>query len=157
VNSQQLIIINLIIGLLLLAYFLVGVATSKQKPPTRLNLRAGDEPASEDLPEVNPRTKTMKALPPPRAVGEDANAAGQIKEDAAFRVAAEKARDLSLYFIYNGHDWEAHDVLGVPRGAPLSQVTEVYQALLKTSDPSTFEFFDTAYKTLLRKHRKDRL
>lgn len=71
--------------------------------------------------------------------------------------AAKAARkSITTYFMYNGHEWEAHEVLGVPAGSPMTTITEVYQKLILTSDPSTFQFYESAHQALL-KHRRDRL
>lgn len=67
------------------------------------------------------------------------------------------AKNLSVLFMYNGHDWEAHEVLGVPQGANMHMVTMAYQELIKKSDPSTFAFFEAAYKVISDKHKKHRL
>ena len=67
-----------------------------------------------------------------------------------------QAKNLSIYFVYNGHEWEAHEVLGVPAGSSMHNVTAAYQKLIVTSDPSTFEFYESSYQAILKK-RKDRL
>jgi len=72
-------------------------------------------------------------------------------------VMREPERSLGVLFMYNGHDWEAHQVLGVPQGASMHQITVVYQELIKKSEPSSFEFFEAAYNALALKHKKHRL
>lgn len=64
-------------------------------------------------------------------------------------------KNLAIFFIYNGHDWEAHNVLGVAQGANMKMVTEAYQKLLQTSDPKSYEFLEAAYKAILAKKRRD--
>lgn len=63
-------------------------------------------------------------------------------------VAQKKER---IFFVYNGHEWECHEVLGLTVGCTLQVATEMYQHLIKTSDPSTFEFYESAYKSILKK------
>ena len=60
-----------------------------------------------------------------------------------------KLGDEIVYFVYNGHEWEAHEVLGVESGKSLEEITLHYQHLIKTSDPSTFEFYEAAYSAVL--------
>jgi len=55
-----------------------------------------------------------------------------------------------VFFVYNGHEWEAHEVLGLKSGVTLEEATRHYQNLIKTSDPSTFEFFEAAFTAILR-------
>lgn len=54
-------------------------------------------------------------------------------------------------FVYNGHDWDAYQVMGVTADHSISQITEKYQLLIKTNqDPGRLEFLETAYRTLLK-------
>lgn len=66
---------------------------------------------------------------------------------------APKTRELDLnatYFVFNGHEWDAYEVLGLSRESNLPTITSHYQNLIKTSNPSTFEFYDAAYSSILK-------
>ena len=152
-NSQQLLYANIVIGILFVAYFLFG--RGKQRQPTQLNVKAKEDfkknqPKTDQIEAALARhqsfqqTKTVQVLEP------------EIEIQNIVQLKDHKARNLSIYFVYNGHEWESHEVLGVPQGAPLPAVTEAYQILIKTSDPSTFEFFESAYHSILKRWR-DRL
>ena len=52
--------------------------------------------------------------------------------------------------MYNGHEWEAFEVLGLPKACDIPTATSHYQNLIKTSDPSTFEFYELAYSAILK-------
>lgn len=56
-----------------------------------------------------------------------------------------------MRFVYNGHDWEAFEVLGLPAGAKLAAVTQRYQELLRTADRAQMEFYEAAYRAILKK------
>lgn len=58
-----------------------------------------------------------------------------------------------IFFAFNGHEWDAYEVLGCPQEAGLDQVTKEYQSLLRTSDPSTFDFYEAAYLSILKSKR----
>lgn len=60
-----------------------------------------------------------------------------------------QSKDLNILFNYNGHTWDAYEVLGLPAGASLVDVTKAYQGMLKTSEPDSHEFLETAFKTIL--------
>ncbi len=66
-------------------------------------------------------------------------------------------RTLAVIFMYNGHDWEAHDVLGVPQGASMHEITKVYQQLVKKSDARSLQFYEHAYAAISERHRKQKL
>lgn len=114
-------------------YFVLG--RSKPKPPTRLNMRAKE--SKEKAPVIlEPEGK---------------------KEVTLTSQDPREARSLAVMFMYNGHDWEAHDVLGVPQGASMHQVTQVYQQLVKTADVRSLQFYEHAYAAISTRHRKHRL
>lgn len=69
--------------------------------------------------------------------------------------AAGTPKNLAIFFIYNGHDWEAHSVLGVAQGAHLKTVTEHYQKMLESSAPDSYDFLEAAYKAILKRKRRD--
>lgn len=121
INSQLLLYVNLVIGGLLVLYFILG--RHKPKEPVRLNLRAKDSNKQQLLdPETVPQS-----------------------------------RSLGIMFMYNGHDWEAHEVLGVPQGASMHQVTAVYQQLIKTAHKDSLAFYEQAYAAISNRHRKHQL
>jgi len=64
------------------------------------------------------------------------------------RVEETAAKTLNVLFMYNGHTWDAYEILGLPAGAPLTAVTEAYQKMQKTMSPESREFMDTAYRVL---------
>ncbi len=55
------------------------------------------------------------------------------------------------FFVYNGHDWDAYEVLGVSPYSSFSEVTKVYQQQIKRIDPGKHEFLQTAYMAILKK------
>ncbi len=158
-DSQQLLYIILILFVFLLGLFL----TIRRKPdlPTKLNVKAGEEfRAKQAIPQTKKpvETKVNNLISAPQ---EPVPQSAQQKTPAEIWLEPEQApkaaKNLSIFFMYNGHDWEAHDVLGVPQGASLTLATEVYQKLLKNEDPSTFEFYEGAYNAILQRRKKERL
>ena len=145
-NSQQLLYINVILGVVFLLYFILG--RSQPKGPTRLNLKNKDTPLEKDpnpdrlISQKNQQTVDQKQLSSKMTVLEPETESPQ-------------GKDLAIFFMYNGHGWEAYSVLGVAQGANMKTVTESYQKLLEASDPRSYEFLETAYKTILSKKRRD--
>lgn len=66
-------------------------------------------------------------------------------------IGAGESKELNVLFNYNGHTWDAYEVFGLPAGASLVEVTRAYQQVLKTADPDSHEFLETAFKTILAK------
>lgn len=60
-----------------------------------------------------------------------------------------ESKELNILFNYNGHTWDAYEVLGLPAGAGLVDVTKAYQTMLKSAEPESHEFLETAFKSIL--------
>ncbi len=161
-NSQQLFYFNLIIGVLFLAYFVLG--RSKPKAPTKLNLRAaspveGSVNSALDHPRISPAESfpaqhgSVKQVSEPKVSLLEPESSLQ---QTTF-VKSAGSKQLSIFFMYNGHDWEAHQVLGIPQGAGIDVATRAYQEQLKTADPKSYEFFEAAHAAIFKKRRNERL
>jgi hypothetical protein len=59
---------------------------------------------------------------------------------------------LNVFFIFNGHSWDAYEVLGVPPGSSLARCEQAYQkALTEVADDSR-EFVDLAWEAIRKNH-----
>lgn len=130
-NSQQLLFINLLIVAIVAVFFVAG--RLKRKQPAR-------------VPQPAP---VQRNWAPPEAV-EILEAAVIEPVPPLAEAPAPKAKRERIYFVYNGHEWDAFEVLGLVSGVGLETATRHYQELIKTSDPSTFEFYDAAFSSFLK-------
>ena len=64
---------------------------------------------------------------------------------------AETVRILNVIFVWNGHPWDAFEVLGVPAGSSLEAVEKAYQDLLSKTDPQSAPFIEAAYQAIHQK------
>lgn len=70
-----------------------------------------------------------------------------------------KSRSLQVFFNFNGHTFEAYEILGLPGGADLKQVQEAY-SMIRAKTPSKSDqsgekdLIDVAYETLILEIRK---
>ncbi len=140
-NSQILLYVNLGLGLLLVVYF---VYPRQKIRPTKLNLKANTNLVDLKL-EIETRNYVMKQM---------AQTEQKTWLEPESAPAVRQTRQLSIQFMYNGHDWEAHDVLGLPQGASLPMATEAYQKLLQSMDSNSFPFYEAAYNAILHKNKK---
>lgn len=123
-NSQDFLTLNLIVaGGFALWYF---VSRGGAKSPSRLNLKA------EDSAPVLMEASLEHTLPEPAELVE----------------ARQSQHSLNVLFNYNGHTWDAYEVLGVPAGAQLRMVSDAYESLVRRSSPESREFLETAYKAI---------
>lgn len=61
-------------------------------------------------------------------------------------------KPLNVLFNFNGHTWDAYEVLGVPAGSSWLRVEDAYrQVITNVADNSSREFYDMAYSAI-KKH-----
>lgn len=107
-------------------YFLLGIFLvfwilfSKRKKPSRLNMRKG----SERLPEMN------------------------IRKDEKTGKSYGKEKSLDCFFMYNGHEFNAYEVLGVPAGCQLTVAKQAYEELKSEADMSQHLFIRLAFEAI---------
>lgn len=167
-DSQLFYFLNFLFAATFLVWFLRG-RKGIQKP-TPLNLKAGNSSQDKEKKPTSPvATKTdakpfnhgypVKYTPRERDVtGTKKTAENNLKNDSKndrgtqqTSAASSKRQTLPNLFLYNGHDWDAYEVLGVEPGATLPQITAKYQLLIQRADTGKTEFLETAYKIILKK------
>lgn len=132
-NSQDFLIINAVgAGAFVLWYL---AARGGERKPTQLNMHAKD---SEPV-----------VTPPDQSVAVRSEAIVTAIHPEWHARKAEK--NLNIIFNYNGHSWDAYEVLGVPAGASMPLVTQAYQQALRDCDKTAVEFLETAYKAILHR------
>ena len=62
----------------------------------------------------------------------------------------QKARDLNVVFQFNGHSFDAYEVLGLPAGSAREQVEKAYSEAISKGEAESKEFLDLAYKSILQ-------
>jgi hypothetical protein len=142
VNSQQLLYINLVLGVVFLLYFVFG--RSKPRAPTRLNLKNKETPLEKPL---NPDRLESQKIQQPQITSKMTILEPETEQS--------QAKNLAIFFMYNGHGWEAYSVLGLAQGSNMKTVTESYQKMLEINDPKSYDFLETAYKAILDQKRRD--
>ena len=149
-DSQLFYLLNFIFAGVFLIWFFAGRKGPAR--PTVLNLRAPDKDSSAVLqPDhlTSPGNQDYPVKYTPRA-GRNERDVTQTKSQA--EVLKKSAALPMALFLYNGHDWNAYEVLGVNADSTLPQITAKYQFLVKNSkSQGQHEFLETAYKALLKK------
>ena len=128
------------------AGFLLWYLLSRGGPrrPTVLDMKAKDSapPVVNPLP---PETLEVMEQKPPVT---------PITATISYRprnANVERTKNLNVMFNYNGHSWDAYEVLGVPAGANIKLVTEAYQTAVRRSERDSLDFLETAYLAILNK------
>lgn len=130
-TSQDVFWINAAIGIAFVAIFMYRKAP---RGPTRLKLRAGMTSPGESDP--NERGLVRQKYD---AISIEALAAQSLHP---------REKTLNVLFNYNGHTWDAFEVLGLPAGAPARMVEEAYQVALRKASPEGRDFIRSAYDAI---------
>lgn len=64
------------------------------------------------------------------------------------RKEREGRKPLNVIFVYNGHSWDAFEVLGLPAGSPMSAVEQAYSRALDENDIAAHDFIGKAYNAI---------
>lgn len=113
-------------------FFVYG--RSKAKQPAKLNLKSG--PKDLESSSLNEKAENSLVV--------------EAKDVTPIIDSPKMLMGKAVFFVYNGHEWEAYEILGLPRGCTLQTATSHYQNLIRTSDPSTFDFFNAAFSAILK-------
>ena len=60
--------------------------------------------------------------------------------------------ELNVFFNFNGHLWDAYEVLGIPAGSPMSDVEMAYVKFRTRIDEESKEILEMAYEAIKEKH-----
>ena len=122
------------------ALFLVR---KKNRAPTKLNLRGASQAGS--------------SLPVAQMSGVVGNAPAAAKapavevlspETRAAQSLSPREKSLNAFFNYNGHMWDAYEILGLPAGAGPALVEQAYQKEFAKAKGEAQEFIQLAYQTI---------
>lgn len=138
------------IGAGILALFLIR---AKPKAPTRLKLRT--DTSSKALPSSaqtssrrddsqNSQTDAAKNVISVQTLS---------AEVESFQSVSPREKNLNVLFNYNGHTWDAYEVLGLPAGASLDQVRVAYDKECAKVSRDSREFLTTAFRAIESKSR----
>lgn len=97
------------------------------------------------------RGSAPQPISPPPGVRPRGKMPEPMPRTSTSEVSGRETKNLNVLFMYNGHDWDAYEVLGVPAGAGLPTVTARYQELIRGADKGQLEFYEAAYQAILKR------
>lgn len=59
-----------------------------------------------------------------------------------------ESRAVNVIFNYNGHSWDAFEVLGLPAGSSMERVEQAFQEACDKTDAESRSFLEAAYKAI---------
>lgn len=147
-TAKNFLILNgCIVTLLVLSFYLMRRAP---KAPVKLELRDEDHVASDNAREV----KKVANKPPPKfrdprkPVGWD-NYQPRTRKPPV-EVVDDDGRMLNVLFMWNGHSWDAYEVLGIPGGSSLDAARAAYERAAARADRETLPFLQAALDAIAK-------
>lgn len=130
-SSQSFLWINVGLAVLMASLFVIGRA--RLRAPARLNLRRGAGDRSNNISQIG------------------SSFSDSIMSEEIRKVSGDDGmgiKSLNVIFMYNGHSWDAHEILGVPAGARAQVVRAAYSQALQRSTSESRSFIEAAYRAI---------
>jgi hypothetical protein len=142
-NAKHFLILNgFVVTLLVLSFFLMRRAP---KGPVKLELRDEEHVASD----VAREAKAVANKPAPKfsdprkkPIGAD-NYQPRLKKPKV-EIVDDDGRSLNIFFMWNGHSWDAFEVLGIPGGSSVESAQAAYGRGAALADKETLPFLKAA-------------
>ena len=133
-SSQVVFWINAVIGVAIIALFLIR---RENRQPSRLKMRGGPSVGFAD---AKDSTSPSVILDKHRRDYHLMSA-----ETLEAQAVSRREKSLNVLFTYNGHDWDAYEILGLPAGSSSKAVDEAYKKAHASASREARDFLDSAY------------
>jgi hypothetical protein len=132
-SNEVFVWVNLGVGFLLILLLVIGKRGALK--PSSLNLRRGEADPEEAAMKAADRRKPSKA-------------SANVHFHSKFNDSSEaKAKNLNVIFMFNGHSFDAYEILGIPAGSSLEVAEKAYHEAIKNK-PADEEFFSAAWAAI---------
>lgn len=91
----------------------------------------------------------LRVTPPPPNAGSANNPIIPPDKKLALGLPEDKSRAIDSYFIYNGHSWDAYEVLGVSPESPVETIRAAFEKSIQRTDVGSHDFLKSALSTIL--------
>jgi hypothetical protein len=120
VNQQLFLYINIILVIVFAVLFWIGRRSAlKNNPQFKMTLNLTPKKSN-----LNPSVKVI----------------GETLGD----LNAENIKSLNVIFVYNGHTWDAYEILGVKPGSSIAEIKEAFEKAIENNGAESHEFLKTA-------------
>jgi hypothetical protein len=134
-RENLLILYTVVVTPIVISFFFIRKGS---KPPVTLKMR------EDTFPQPAPE---RKALPrSTRATAGRSDAGRAYAQGETIQNPSETS--LNVMFNWNGHSWDAYEVLGVPAGSSREAVTASYQAMKLQADGESLPFLQAAFEAI---------
>lgn len=133
VTIEQFIYLNLAMMVLISLIFMWGRRESRN--PTKLNMYPPEAQNQKEWGDLSLNQKNSL-------------------NESLREIPSDQLKNLNPFFMYNGHSWDAFEVLGVAPGSSLDQIKKAFEESLAKTDSNSHDFLKTALMTILSELKK---
>ena len=138
-STREYLIVNTLIVLILVLYFLW------RRPKAYRGFRLKNTRTYSKDSSLTKESFSLKILDQDNLGNKEQNSDSNIKSDP---------HSINTIFIYNGHEWDAYEVLGIPAGSSEEKAKEALRKMMSQADKESRIFFKTAYKAILEGRKR---
>lgn len=140
-SSQHFLLLSCVFGIVLALWYVLSLKKTEKKS-SMLNL---DKPSNFRQGTTDLGKKIQDEL----KIHPEKYSRGAPVPESRFEI---HEKTLNVLFNYNGHTWDAYEVLGVPAGTSIDKITEALHRELRKQDPSSHHFLHAAYQAILSQY-----
>jgi hypothetical protein len=153
-QKQYLILYALIVIPLAVSFFFIRRGSP---PPVKLQLRPGDPEPPPRVAPTSVSTAAPASAPAPEPAPASAPRSGP--RHAGYRPRREASAPkppppmemaLNVFFMWNGHSWDAYEVLGIPAGSSREAAMAAFQKAAAGCDAESLLFFQAALDAIVK-------
>lgn len=153
-TPQEFIVVNIVLGALMAALFLVR----RRSSPTQLHFDQNHTQKSN--PSNLSSTEAQNSQ-----LSENQNVNEKLKVNQKYNYtgfdykprknAYDDAKSLNVVFNYNGHSWDAYEVLGVPAGSSIENIQKAYLNAIQSSQKDSAKFITAAFEAIVEAQKNE--
>jgi hypothetical protein len=140
----------LIINGVIVALVVISLFNGRKGPraPTTLQLRNGPDHSKANPQRDVSETKLNQPQEPPQ-LSKPPGWQNYRPRHVSISAVLDHEKSLNVMFNWNGHSWDAYEVLGIPAGSSPPAVIAAYNRLKQTCEPETVPFLEAAARAIL--------
>ncbi len=141
-------LIGLVLGLLVIWI----LSANKKKRPTRLNMRAGGQAKNNLTTQKAGGVESSGNWSAARemAMAGEKQRRGMKEPEVLDEEGAQYEKELTVHFNFNGHSFDAFEVLGLPAGSSLDKARKAHKDMKEKLRDESGELVDAALQAILK-------
>ncbi len=157
IDQNQFLYFNLFVAIVLILFFYFGRRSKNQNIKTNLKvLSSGKKKITSN--KLNSKFDNKNINNKNNNNSDLAFSSKKVTPETLINKEEENSiqmKSLNVIFMYNGHSWDAYEVLGVKPGASILEIKRKFEEAISKVDPKSQEFYKMALSSILEVIKKE--